>query len=216
MLARTFSMTFALAMALSFAPQAQAQSTEGWRHHRHVKESVSIAPVITLPTATAEGFEELDGTTVLTRTKTGVGFLYNTKDLEPNAPYTVWWVTFNRPRRCFEPYQCGAEDFANAAAQPGVFFATGRTADAQGQANFAGQVDYGELPDGEDQVPFPDLDRPIWPGAEIHLVIRAHGPALPDPADLNAQLTQFNGGCPPNDCVDVQASIHQVKKLRWH
>lgn len=216
MLGRIFTMGFVVATALAVTSQAQSESLDSKHFHRFAKESVGIAPVVTLPTATAEGFEEIDGTTVLTRSKSGVGFLFNTTDLEPNAPYTVWWVTFNRPRRCFEPYRCGADDFGNPSAQPGVFFATGRVADARGQANFAAQVDYGELPEGEDQIPFPDLDRPIWPGAEIHLVVRAHGSALPDPDGLMDQLTQFNGGCPPNDCVDVQVSIHLAKKIRFH
>ena len=34
-----------------------------------------------------------------------------------------------------------------------MFFAAGRMTDAYGQASFAAQVDYGELPQGEEQVP---------------------------------------------------------------
>ena len=178
------------------------------------KEAVSSAAVVALPALPDGSFEERDGTTVLARTKAGVGFTFNTRDLAAEAPYTVWWVTFNRPSRCLVPYRCGSDDLGNPAAEPGVFFATGRMSDSYGQAEFSGQVDYGELPQGEDQVPFPGLDRPIRPGAEIHLVIRAHGPALDDPEALDAQLTRFDGGCPPNDCVDVQASLHRSPKLR--
>jgi hypothetical protein len=44
--------------------------------------------------------------------------------------------------------------------------------------------------------------------AEIHLVVRSHGPASADPAVLQQQLTTFNGGCPPNTCMNVQAAPH--------
>lgn len=83
-------------------------------------------------------------------------------------------------------------------------------ADAHGQATFAANIGYGVLPEGEGQVPFPDRANPIRPRAEIHIVVRGHGPALEDPEDLKAQLTQLNGGCPPNACGNVQASLHRV------
>jgi hypothetical protein len=41
-------------------------------------------------------------------------------------------------------------------------------------------------------------------GSEIHLVVRDHGPKFPG----NDQLSGFNGGCPPETCVNVQASVH--------
>ncbi len=212
MLCRYILISALSAVALGAASAAKADSSAQGRFF--TKESVSVASVVALPPMPGGSFEELDATTVLTRTKIGVGFTYNTKDLAPNAPYTVWWVTFNRPRHCLVPYLCGSDDFGNPAAEPGVFYATARVSDAHGQAEFSGEVDYGELPQGEDQVPFAELDRPIRPGAEVHLVVRAHGPALEDPEALDAQLTQFNGGCPPYDCVDVQASLHRSPKLR--
>jgi hypothetical protein len=46
--------------------------------------------------------------------------------------------------------------------------------------------------------------------SEIHLVLRSHGPAMVDnPQVLQEQLSSFNGGCPPNTCGNLQASIHQ-------
>ena len=58
--------------------------------------------------------------------------------------------------------------------------------------------------------------RPVLPGAEIHLVIRAHGPALGDPETLATQLTRLNGGCPPNACADIQLSVHPAKQPRLY
>ena len=39
-------------------------------------------------------------------------------------------------------------------------------------------------------------------GAQIHLAVRHHRPKLPG----NAQLSTFNGGCPPNACATVQVA----------
>ena len=201
-------------LVLGAAAQAAAVSDDSGTSRRFVKESVGVAPVGAFPALPDGSLPEVDGTSVLVRTKTGVGFTLDTTALAPEAPYTAWWVAFNRPRECFTPYACGAVDLDNAAAKVGVFFAAGRLTDAYGQASFAAQVDYGELPEGEDQVPNPARANPVEPGAEIHILLRAHGPALEDPEALEAQLTQLNGGCPPNTCANVQASVHLSPKAR--
>jgi len=100
--------------------------------------------------------------------------------LRRNAPYTVWWVAFNPGNTCIsseDPCSCSA-----ASLRPGddsVFYATGAMSDRLGTVNFAGNINYGEVPTGFDQVPFGGLfGAGIQPGAEIHFVIRDHGPAL--------------------------------------
>ncbi len=208
-------LSLGLAGLVSFASVPIATATDdGTKRVRFVKQSVSVAAVGAFPASPDGSLPEIDGTSVLVRTKTGVGFTFDTTGLAPEAPYTAWWVVFNRPRACFTPYDCGAEDLSNAAAEVGVFFAAGRMTDAYGQATFAAQIDYGELPEGEDQVPNPARANPIEPNAEIHLVLRDHGPASDDPEILEAQLTQFNGGCPPYSCDNVQASVHPSPKAR--
>ncbi|MEO1251322.1 MAG: hypothetical protein AAFW81_03115 [Pseudomonadota bacterium] len=178
-----------------------------WRRLSKLKKStISVSEIVSL--TEDEASSPISGASTIIRTKTGVGFDFNTSELEPGAPYTMWWVTFNRPGRCLTPFQCALVDLSDPRVDAGVFFAGGRVADAFGQATFAGEINYGELPKGDDQVPFPGIESPIKPRAEIHLVVRAHGAAIDDPAALKAQLTEFNGGCPPNQCVDVQVSIH--------
>lgn len=50
--------------------------------------------------------------------------------------------------------------------------------DRLGTVNFAGDIDYGEVPSGFDQVPFGGLfGVGIQPCAELQFVIRDHGPA---------------------------------------
>ncbi|MDJ0946550.1 MAG: hypothetical protein QNJ30_24135 [Kiloniellales bacterium] len=168
----------------------------------------------------AAGGGVVDGATILHRGAEGVAYTFSTRDLQRAAPYTNWWVTFNNPEACTTPCACSDVDFENAAVDIGVFLATGRVSNGFGQAEFAAEIDYGELPDGRDQVPFaPAFASPIEPGAEIHLIVRAHGPRLFGAA-LEAQLTQFNGGCPPHPvdsldgCIDVQFSVHRSPQCK--
>ncbi len=152
---------------------------------------------------------DADGASMLTRTRNGVAYSLNTRELAPDVPYTNWWITFNNPEKCFKRCACGEADFDNPKVDIGVFWATGRISDAYGQAAFSAEVEYGELPGEADQVPFPDFDSPIKRGAEIHLVVRGHGPRIGDGVE---QLTTFNGGCgegEPNVCVDVQFAEHR-------
>lgn len=160
------------------------------------------------------GGHAVDGASILTRNERGVAYTLSTRGLHPDATYTNWWVSFNNPESCLIPCGCGAADFDNADVDIGVFWATGRFSDGVGQADFSAEVDYGELPAGADQVPFfPAFASPIVPGAEIHLIVRAHGPTV---NGGEAQLTRFNGGCPPNPsddlngCIDVQFSVHSA------
>jgi hypothetical protein len=153
---------------------------------------------------------EIDATTMLVRRNDGAGMSFNTKQLLPDAPYTAWWVIFNKPRQCLVPCECGFPDVFDpvqaAAAETSVFWATGRMTDSNGQATFSAQIGLNDLPSGDDQVVFgPGL---LSPRAEIHLVTRTHGPALGTDEELEAQLTKFNGGCNP-DCFDVQVSVHR-------
>ena len=120
------------------------------------------------------------GTSTLVRADDGLSFDLSSTELRHNAPYTVWWVAFNPDNDCIssdEPCNCSMESL-----RPGmdaVFYATGAMTDRLGTVQFSGNVDYGEVPTGFDQVPFGGLfGAGIQPGAEIHFVIRDHGPAL--------------------------------------
>lgn len=206
-----------IALALAAAPAIADDDDDedgGRDFGRFRTEQVSVAPFVALPPLDDGTLIEVDGTSMLVRTRTGVGFTLHSRELEPDTPYTTWWVVFNRPRKCIIRYQCGGDDLFNPDAEVGVFYATGAVSDSYGQVGMSGEIDYGELPDGFDQVPFPSLDHPIRRNAEIHLILRTHGPASFDPDMLESQLTEFNGGCPPGDCFDVQASIHRSPLLR--
>lgn len=207
---------FLLAGAAIWSATPASADEESRRHlGRFVKPQFSLASVGAFPALPDGSLERVDATSVLFRTKTGVGFTLNTRSLAPNAPYTAWWVVFNRPRACLVPFECGSADLSNPDVKPGVFYASGRVADAQGQGSFAAEIGYGELPEGDGQIPNPARANPIKPWAEIHIVLRSHGPALEDPEDLEAQLSQFNGGCPPNACANAQASVHPSPRFHF-
>lgn len=120
------------------------------------------------------------GASMLVRAEDGLSFDLSATGLRQNAPYTVWWVAFNPGNECIsseDPCSCTADSL-----RPGVdsvFYATGAMTDRLGTVNFAGNINYGTVPTGFDQVPFGGLfGVGIQPGAEIHFVIRDHGPAM--------------------------------------
>jgi hypothetical protein len=141
------------------------------------------------------------GSSTLARTARGISLTVNTSRLMPGNVYTVWWVVFNQPQNCAAA-PCGAADLpgtgGNPAVNASVFWATGSVADASGLASFAAHTAPGEI---EGEVAFGlGLTNPL--GAEVHGVVRDHGP----PDDLLGQLIQANS-CNPT-CEDVQAVIH--------
>lgn len=153
-----------------------------------------------------EDFTESDGASTLIRTGKNVGYHAVLRNLEPGAAYTNWFVTFNEPQNCAVPCSCGVADLFTPAVETGIFFATGGVADAYGRASFAGETNWGEVPGGFDQAPAPFGAEP---DAEVHIVVRTHGPARDDPGELEVQLTQFDGNCPDGGCVDEQVSVHR-------
>lgn len=125
----------------------------------------------------------------LTRSADAVWLNINTTDLQPGA-YTVWWVVFNNPAMCSG--SCGADDFANPAVAASVFFATGGVVGRGGTGHFRAHVEEGDV----SAVPGQHLFGPGLmnaEGAEIHIVIRYHGPVAPH--ILEKQISTFGGGC---------------------
>ncbi len=154
----------------------------------------------------------------------GLSMSLHTTDLVPGDVYTVWWVIFNEPQNC-SGGACGEDDifvFENdelvtneygvaamnmdglEASQISIQYATGRLTDADGNADFAASVGLGEVPG---IVVGPGLVDPD--GAEVHLVVRTHGPKIE--GAFFDQITSFAGGCDPQTmqpCQDVQFSVH--------
>lgn len=119
--------------------------------------------------------------------------------LDPNAAYTIWWVVWNDPSRCSGA--CGGDDIGIPGNS--VFYAAGFLTGSDGTANVSAEVSGGRLPNGLDVL----VPGGLRPGrglrAEVHLVIRSHGPAVV--GSVAAQIGQFDAACLV--CVDQQAVV---------
>lgn len=138
------------------------------------------------------------GTTTLTRNKNGINMTIKAEDLVPGHAYTVWWVVWNYPEFCDGP--CDDPDIFNADVQPEILFATGHVAGGSGKGNFGAGLDENDATGTINQEFF---GLPSYGGlhdamhAEIHLVLRDHGPSIP--GQVHEQISTYAGGCDPND-----------------
>ena len=140
---------------------------------------------------------EIVGTAQLTRTEDGLQLTLDVDGLIPGHAYTVWWVVWNNPEFC--DGACDDPDVGNTDVKAEIIYATGSVAggtqgnfgatlkerDAAGSINseFFGLSSYGGLADAMK--------------AEVHVVLRSHGPAIP--GHENEQITTYAGGCNPDD-----------------
>jgi len=151
------------------------------------------------------------GTAQLVRNSNGVTMNIKTEGLDAGAAYTVWWVVFNNPDACVDG--CDAADVSNPDVMATVLFAAGHVIGQNGKGNFAGHLSNGDTSGDSFPLDLPgDAVGLVYPEtAEIHLVVRTHGPPIPGMVD--EQISTFNGGgCsdPGNEadaCVDQQFAV---------
>jgi len=152
----------------------------------------------------------------LVRNDNGVGITVHTSGLTPGTADTVWWVFFNNPSACKHGMfgaRCGLGDvLTNPASLPSVQFAAGHVIGGDGVGNYGAYFSAGATPDcaGFGLPCNGLLDART---ADVHVVIRTHGDAIPGLVD--EQISSFNGGCltgEPNvgQCHNVQASVHEA------
>lgn len=173
--------------------------------------SISTEPVIDFATGGAVGVSQL------VRNDNGITMNYRASGLEPGTVATIWWVIFNNPDECATT-PCGEADLANPDVDASVFFAAGHVIGGSGRANYGAGLPQDRLTVDPD----PDANQLIVGdgilkdarGAEVHLVLRTHGPKIPH---LVHQMVQtFDAGCTtappalqgPNTCENLQASAH--------
>jgi hypothetical protein len=147
------------------------------------------------------------GTGTLTRTAQGANFVINTTMLDADSAYTLWWIIFNNPAAC-DPAGCSGPDLGMPAVEGSVMNATGRVADANGNATFSAFVPVGFMHTNPAsgnlrQVFGPGL-QDVW-GAEIHVVIRSHGPATGNVEQISTLLGDCVNEASPTGCYDGQA-----------
>lgn len=140
----------------------------------------------------------------LWRTTTGISAVISTSEL-PAGAYSVWWVIFNNPEHCATPNACGADDLGDRTGdgvQASLVWATGAEVLDDGIGTFRAHLPAGA---SREALWGPGLQN--LEGAEIHAVIRYHGPVIPE--IFVDQITTVGGGCDefnqPTGCYDPQA-----------
>lgn len=123
-----------------------------------------------------------------------------TSGLPPGA-YTTWWVTFDNPDSCTNPNpaggKCSGADLGNPDVNASIFYMKGSDNVVTQQGNLYVRT---ILEEGEDMGE-PGSQHFLGNGfyaaqdAEIHLIIKYHGPASDDPDVLYEQTHTLLGSC---------------------
>lgn len=166
------------------------------------------------------------GSSMLVRTDDAVRYWFATSELQAQEAITIWWIVFNNPDGCSDP--CSPDDIfidgdaslgfdleAVAASDAVGGYSTGKLTNAHGWVVMTDRLEAGAVGDeiivGEGPI-LKDART-----AEVHLVARTHGPAIPGLVD--DQLASYGGGCETfflpgtyptgvGGCSDIQSSIH--------
>lgn len=197
----------------STTPDAEAAHGAG-------SDGVSTADVVTF-----DDPELVVGSSRLVRNAAGVSYRLSTTGLAPGTAATLWIVIFNEPENCATS-PCGEPDLFDPDVVTDVMYGAGSLVGGSGKATFAGRRAVG---DGSGSL-WEILGLPS-PGlldarqAEIHLIVRTHGPVIAGMA--REMISTFNGGCPrgdppddlpddpfigpegPNVCEDLHFAVHQ-------
>lgn len=177
------------------------------------KQQLSVSEMIT-----PGGDPTVVGASRLLRSEQELSMTISTTGLTGGNAHTIWWAIFNNPKKCATKNLCGSADlpspFGDADAKhvakvgTSVVNATGLIVGADGVGNFSASLKQGVPPAGLHVLFGPGLKNAQ--GAEVHLVVRDHGEPILN--TVGAQTSRANGGCGPdggpNDCMNVQASIH--------
>ena len=125
----------------------------------------------------------------LVRRADGISYHFQTSSLIPGHAYTLWFVAVNNFAACSVVPCSGQDVILNPATNGQVAYAAGGLVGSSGRATFAGSMAAGPIPDG--WLAGRGLDDPV--GAEIHLVLNDHGPAMPD--YLPGMIQTYRAGC---------------------
>jgi hypothetical protein len=170
----------------------------------------------------ADGMPVEGARSSLLRNASGLRMTINTTNLPSGDTFTIWWVIFNNPENCEHPIEglmaCSEEDLFTESVGTSVLYAAGNIVGGNSKSNFASSVRINDLKGC--QAPFDAFglcrDGLVNPyGAEVHFVVRSHGPKIP--GMVNEQIGTFAGGCTPetsfgagdgpNACNDLQFGI---------
>jgi len=196
----------ALAMAISGPAQAKDSKTDVFTFF--LEDEVTRAP------------GNVVGEATLKRSKEGVNLTVHTTALGPGNAYTIWWIIFNNPGAC-APTGCSGADFpqngGDPAVEASVMNATGRVADSDGNAWFTAFLPGGFMhtnpASGDVRQAFgPGLQN--VKGAEIHVVVRCHGPWSGNVEQISTLFGDCDNAASPSGCFDAQAAVFPLPKKK--
>ncbi len=168
------------------------------------------------PVYTFFDMEEV-GISELVRTKDQLAVKLQTTGLVHNQVITLWWVIFNYPDEC-QGTPCGMEDLFDADVQPACLYADGDIVSGNGNSRYQGRLNIGDERDScLDFFEGVDYGLQNPEGAEVHFVVRSHGPLIP--GLVPEMRSTFAGGCEhhleagvtpeePGECADLQFAVH--------
>ncbi|GAA4313954.1 hypothetical protein GCM10023115_29250 [Pontixanthobacter gangjinensis] len=166
---------------------------------------------------------EVVGEATLLRNQNGLSFSYKSDGLTPGYAYTMWWVIWNKPENCATPGACLDPDVANPDVEVSIMAAGGHVVGKSGKGYFGGHINEGDDSGSVNELlglpPAGGLQEGNSFGAEVHLVVRSHGPAIP--GEVSEQISTYVGGCdapfafPPfseipdeiGECGEIEAAI---------
>lgn len=147
----------------------------------------------------------IDGSAArLQRSADAIWIKVNTTGL-PAGAYTVWAVTFNNPDACaLGAGNCGAGDLPPTSLAPdgSVMWASGGIVEENGVGHFRAHIEEG-MPPGQvlRGSGLNDAEN-----AEVHIIVRYHGPVGSDAATALLQTTTVAGGCGVFLCFEPQSA----------
>lgn len=143
-----------------------------------------------------------NGAVLLTRRAQSINASISASGLTPGEANSVWWVIFNNPATCVGG--CGMDDIQAGRGGRSVLFATGFVVGADGIGTASARLDAGDPPLGYDIVNGTGLTPGAGFAAEVHVVVRTHGPIIP--GQVGAQVSTFGASCNPT-CMNKQAAV---------
>lgn len=175
-IARALAIACMTAMVATLvAPAALARAT-------HQDAPVSWHP----QTGSTEVVERATGQ--VTRNDDGIAFRLRTNSLTPGNAYTLWLVIVNHPEECAATPCTAPEIVGNEDTASQISFAAGNVVGESGRATFSGHVKEGPLDGWLEDRALEDAR-----GAEVHLVVNDHGPALGE--HMPGMIRTYRGGC---------------------
>ena len=170
------------------------------------------------------GTTERKGSARLSRNPRGITAMVHTTGIPVGHAVTAWWVIFNNPEECIADGGCRGYngDVDRPGVEGDILFADGFVVTEE-EPVFHAHLDVGDVSGSVGMqlrgVPPTGIVHPL--GADVHIVIRSHGPVVPEIEEL--MITTVHGGCTKKlekgilpdevgECSDIQSVRFETQR----